>query len=249
MLVQSPQDRERIQALGVEPDRVVDLGSAKYDVAEENAEETTGMRRFLDAIGWKDTLILTGGSTWSGEEDILLDIYRRLRGTNPSLRLALAPRHAERGDEVANLIQKAGFPLMRRSRWTTDDALKESPEVLLLDTTGELRSLYACSDLIFVGKSLTNHGGQNIIEPALLAKPVVVGPNMENFPVVIRDFTDAGGLLQVQDAEGLAQTARRLLKDPDLRKTLGTRARQVVESHRGVVAESVRRIVEMADRL
>jgi 3-deoxy-D-manno-octulosonic-acid transferase len=114
--------------------------------------------------------------------------------------------------------------------------------VLVVDTTGELMSFYAASDVVFVGKSLCEHGGQNPIEPALFGKAIIVGPNMENFPSVMDDFLVKGALSQVQDVLALEKTIEKLLNDPAAREQLGAAAQEVVESRRGVIDKMVREV-------
>jgi len=244
--VQTEGDRQRLIDLGGNSDRIQVAGSAKYDVADAGSSVESPMDAWLEQLGWSDRLVLLGGSTWQGEESVLADIYMHLRNRVDNLRLILAPRHAERGDEVESALGERGLKVMRRSRaGSNSDGLAGRPDVVLVDTTGELMSFYACADVIFIGKSLTNHGGQNIIEPAVFGKAVVVGPNMENFPDVMGDFMEVGALVQVKDAAELERALGRLLDDAEERAALGERARQVVEAKRGVVRDSVRRIVEV----
>ncbi len=117
-----------------------------------------------------------------------------------------------------------------------------SPDVLMVDTTGEMMSFYAVSDVVFVGKSLCGHGGQNPIEPALFGKAIVVGPNMENFPAVMDDFLLNGAISQVQDVPAMERTIEKLLVDPVHRKQLGAAAQQVVEGRRGVIDKMVQEV-------
>jgi 3-deoxy-D-manno-octulosonic-acid transferase len=114
--------------------------------------------------------------------------------------------------------------------------------VLVVDTTGELMSFYAASDVVFIGKSLCEHGGQNPIEPALFGKAVVVGPNMENFPSIMDDFLSANAIRQVQDFQGLGKTIAELLADSAAREQLGEAARGVIDSRRGVIQKTVEQI-------
>ena len=123
----------------------------------------------------------------------------------------------------------------RATRTAAESAPKPPPEVLLVDTTGELALFYACADVVFVGKSLTCHGGQNPIEPAVCGRPVLTGPHMENFPVIMQDFLEAGALIQVADGEALTAAVRSLLKEEEQRRALGQRAAALVESKRGAV--------------
>jgi len=170
---------------------------------------------------------------------VLLDLFLRLRDRQPGLRLVLVPRHAERRDEVLEAIRRRGLTFVQRSKGGRP-AGGGKPEVLLVDTTGELRHLYTVASVVFIGKSLTQHGGQNPIEPAACAKPVVVGPNMENFADTMRDFLAEQAVLQAADAAGLERQIGELLSEETLRRRLGEKARQVVARNRGSLETMVR---------
>jgi len=233
--VQGQRDAERMIALGARPETVKVLGTAKYDLPPPAAEAAIPARAVLKQAGVADdALILLGGSTWPGEEAVLCEIYKKLRVDHPCLFLVLVPRHAERRNEVVAAIEGLGMTCSLRSQGASP------AEVLVIDTTGELMSFYAAADVVFVGKSLCEHGGQNPIEPALFGKSVVVGPNMENFPAVMDDFLLNGALLQVQDISELEKNISKQLADPAARGQLGAAAAQLVESRRG----AVRRMVE-----
>jgi len=231
--MQGRQDAERILALGARPETVKILGTAKYDLPPPSADADSKARAVLQKISVpENALILLGGSTWPGEEESLCQIYKNLRPQHPELFLVLVPRHAERRDEVAKTIEAQGLSYALRSQMNSGAA---KPDVLVVDTTGELMSFYAAADVVFVGKSLCEHGGQNPIEPALFGKAVVVGPNMENFPSVMDDFLAAKALRQVADFQGLEETIAELLSGSSVRTQLGAAARGVIESHRGVI--------------
>lgn len=241
--MQTAADAARIQELGVPFAAVQVTGNAKYDVPQMRSEDAAAAREIFAAAGLPaEALILLGGSTWPGEEKILAGIYRTLQRETPALRLVLAPRHAERRQEVAAILTEAGLKPVLRSRCRAGETYSSAgPEsVLLLDTTGELQSLYAGADLIFVGKSLTAQGGQNIIEPAQYGKPIVVGPHLENFRAVAEDFLNAGALIQVPDAARLEEALRTLLREPERAAALGAAAGQWVAGSRGALAETVR---------
>jgi 3-deoxy-D-manno-octulosonic-acid transferase len=205
-------------------------------------------RATLDAL-WThpDRRIVVGGSTWPGEERALLAAVGRLGKSFGGLRLVLAPRHAERSAEVAEEIRRAGFTLARRSELAAGRSAAPAPDVLLVDTTGELAGFYACADAAFVGKSLTAHGGQNFIEPAVFGTPFVVGPNLENFPVVADMFRAADAMIVVRSQAELEEALRGLLADEDRRRAFGARARGVVDAGRGVVSRSVDLILPVLD--
>jgi 3-deoxy-D-manno-octulosonic-acid transferase len=238
--VQTAVDRDHLVELGADPAKVKVLGTVKYDVAQFDSAGEEKARDVMHRAGIsRGDLVLTGGSTWQGEEAILLGAYERLRKRFANLKLVLVPRHAERSGEVESEIRNRGLKYVRRTE------LEEGPaeaDVLLVDTTGELKSFYACSSVIFVGKSLTQHGGQNVIEPGLYGKPVVIGPNMENFLSVVSDFLSAGAMVQVRDAAGLESAVEILLSDGAKREDLGKRAVAVVRDKRGVVRKSAEMI-------
>jgi 3-deoxy-D-manno-octulosonic-acid transferase len=239
--VQGRQDEERIIAMGARPETVKILGAAKYDLPPPAAHADAKARAALKALSVPENApVLLGGSTWPGEEEALCKIYKTLRKTHPGLFLILVPRHAERRAEVVQTLeeQQLSFALRSHAGATAPARL----DVLVVDTTGELMSFYAAADVVFVGKSLCEHGGQNPIEPALFGKPVVVGPNMENFPSVMDDFLSEGAMRQVDNFQALEKTIGELLADPAAREELGHAARQVVESRRGVIAKMVEQI-------
>ena len=239
--VQSRQDAERVIAMGGRPETVHVLGTAKYDLPPPGFAPEAPARTLLDKIKVPaDAQILVGGSTWPREEEVLCQIYKNLREEHPDLFLVVVPRHAERREEVQDIIEAQGLFCARRS--VLNEPLFKKPDVLMVDTTGELMSFYAAADVVFVGKSLCEHGGQNPIEPALFGKPIIVGPNMENFPAVMEDFLVNGALSQVQDIPALEKAINRLLKDPASRTQLGEAARAVVESRRGVIDKMVQKV-------
>ena len=162
--------------------------------------------------------------------------------------LVLAPRHVERSRDVVSEIEARGMSYVRRSTLNGSAATrKEAPDVLFLDTTGELKSFYGAADIIFVGKSLTTMGGQNVIEPAVYSKPVIVGPHMENFPVIIDDFLSAKAMVQVQDADELKKEIGALAADSTSRKSMGERAGRVVADKMGAVQASVDLVSQTMD--
>lgn len=233
--VQSPGDRERLLALGAPPEKVEVVGSAKYDIGPTPPTSEVRARAVLAKLGVEaGDPVLVGGSTWSGEEAVLLDIAREARQAHPRLKLVLVPRHAERREEVLDAIRQRGLAVVQRSQFPdTAPPPAQPPDVLLVDTTGELRGFYAAADVVFVGKSLTQTGGQNPVEPAKDGKPVVVGPHMENFPEIARDFSAARAWLQARDAAELRNIILRLLGDYEERARLGKAAADLVARQAG----------------
>jgi 3-deoxy-D-manno-octulosonic-acid transferase len=189
------------------------------------------------------------GSTGPGEEQIVLDVYRRLLPDHPALRLAIIPRHPERFDEVASLITSAGFPLLRRStsRNSTPESRIASPEsrlpVILGDTMGELRKFYSLADIVFVGRTLVDLGprqhGSDMIEPAALGKTVVVGPYTGNFAEAMNRFRGADAMMEIGSPSELADAMVRLLEDRQSARAMGQRAQQVVIAEKGATERHV----------
>ena len=239
IFAQSDIDKARLVAAGA-ADGIVDVtGSFKFDVARRSEAKEEEMR------GWVGQgRIILGGSTWPGEDKVLLDIYSSLvSSSSPSeLKLVIAPRHFEKADAVEANIAAAGFRCIRRSRphQSNNQTIKQSnnppPSVYLADTTGELMGLYGIADMVFVGKSLCAHGSQNMIEPCLCGKPTFVGPYTENFRPVMSDLLASNAIVQVADA---AELGRRMGECLDGDGGLGARAKAAVEARRGVVARCV----------
>lgn len=239
--VQGEIDRDRLLDIGADPGRVHIVGTAKYDVAPSGQDGAEKARAVLAAAGAPgDAQILLGGSTWAGEEEALLDVYGKLRSRFPKLLLVLVPRHAERRADVIREVEARGLVGVLKTEMDKKAPAVPRLDVLIVDTTGELMSFYACADVVFVGKSLTQHGGQNVIEPAVYAKPIIVGPHLENFTVVSEDFTAAKAFVQVADTKGLEDAAARFLDDPELRAGYGRRAAQLVKDKAGAVLESLK---------
>ena len=211
IFAQSDLDKARLVAAGAPAETVAVTGSFKFDVAHRNPAKEAELRAWLAAHGVSDDArILLGGSTWPGEDEVLLGIYKRLLAKR-ALVLVLAPRHFEKADAVEANIQKAGFSCIRRSKQPNPQTPKHPnvqpslPPVFLADTTGELMGLYGIADVVFVGKSLCAHGSQNMIEPCLCGKPTFVGPYTENFRPVMSDLLAADAIRQVKDAAELEE--------------------------------------------
>jgi 3-deoxy-D-manno-octulosonic-acid transferase len=182
----------------------------------------------------RDDPVLLAGSTHEGEEDILAEALVMLRKTFPSARLLIAPRHVERTASIEAKLASSGLHLARR----TAKATGTPPDVLLLDTTGELRDWYLCADVVFIGKSLAGSGGQNPVEAIMAGRPVLFGPHMENFGALRDALVAAGGAVEVRDAATLAAEAARLLSEPDRRKRLVEGASKALLPHRGATART-----------
>jgi 3-deoxy-D-manno-octulosonic-acid transferase len=241
--VQTSEDAERLRKLGVEHVQV--LGSAKFDLPVPSDVEQAHAISIIEAAGLSpEGMFWVMGSTWPGEEGPLMDIFMRLRQQHPALQAILVPRHAERGDEVEDIIRGRSLSYIRRSKMACMDAeMNQAPSVLLADSTGELAGFYMLADMVFVGKSLAgNRGGQNPAEPASMGKPVITGPAMDNFSSVMRDLRGASAILVAHDFRELEDMSGMLLSDRTYREEMGARAAAFVRSHRGVMQKSAHMI-------
>ncbi|MDO9540698.1 MAG: 3-deoxy-D-manno-octulosonic acid transferase [Kiritimatiellia bacterium] len=239
---QSAEDAGRLIELGAEPGCVRVTGSAKYDIADAPFRAEEQFVRNLQALGFgAENLLLVGGSTWPGEEAALLEIFARLRGQHQNLRLVLVPRHAERRKQVMAEITRSGLGFKLWSECRAAAVVGNGPrkDVLLVDTTGELRAFYAVAAIVFIGKSLTARGGQNPIEAAVCSKPIVVGPHMENFSGVMADFLESQAIVQVGDKEALEKIVSGLLGNEKERELIGGRAGRVVREKSGALRASI----------
>lgn len=226
---QNQTDGARFIELGLPPENLTVTGSVKFDVAVP--ERAKHEAQTLKMLWGKQRPVLVAGSTHEGEETLLLDLYARLRDEIPELLMVLVPRHPERFDGVAALVSERGFSVTRRSVGEPDVAT----QIYLGDTMGDLLMLYAAADLAFVGGSLIERGGHNPLEPAALAKPVVMGEHVFNFAVICEALRDAGGLVQVNRLEALEQESLRVLQDPIYAAQLGAAAADFVKENQGAL--------------
>jgi 3-deoxy-D-manno-octulosonic-acid transferase len=232
--VQGRDDGERFIALGAKRDAVVVTGSLKFDIElpPSVVESGQAIRRFLGV----NRAVLMAGSTREGEEPLLLQAYTRLLETRPDLLLLIAPRHPERFEAVAELCQRVGFSVARHS---LADPCTQNVQVYLIDTMGELPGFYAAADVAFVGGSLVARGGHNVLEPAALGVPVVVGMYTYNFSEIVRMLGAAGALVQVDDVDGLVGAIERWIADGEVRDEAGAAGRAIVLGNRGAAKRLV----------
>jgi 3-deoxy-D-manno-octulosonic-acid transferase len=189
--------------------------------------------------------VIVAGSTHAGEEAILGEQFKRLRRRFPDLFLIVVPRHFERGKDAGRDLDNKGVRFIYRSEVTASTQLQPNEvECLLVNTTGELKYFYEHATVIFVGKSLSAHGGQNPIEPGALGKAMLFGPNMENFAAVVDAFLRNDGAIQVRDAAELETVMGELLANSGRREQLGRNALKVVRENRGSIERTVDMIVK-----
>ncbi len=253
IFAQDETDVSRLTQAGFAPETIFDLGSLKYDVAALDTAAEKDISAWWDRTGWvgKQTILL-GGSTHPGEEEVLVRIYRELREEWPKLRLVLAPRHAERGAAIRDMCDRMGLRAVTRSQLaaaTEPLGNGHTPDVVVVNSTGELSSLYKRVTLAFVGKSLRGQGGQNFIEAAPMGLPIVVGPNMQNFKVITREFINQEAIVQVTDEFELANCLHALFASEEIRRELGDRARATFQANLGAARRTAEVIVRSLENL
>ena len=239
------EDIDRWAALGVPRDRIRVTGSIKYD-PDVQAESQAVAAPLWDAssVGASDGAVLFGGSTHRGEEEILATVFLRLRQQFPSLRLFIAPRHVERLREIRAQLDALGLRVALASKARMDGEPNRA-DCVLLDTTGELQRWYDIATVVFVGKSLTAHGGQNPVEPILAGKPVVFGPHMENFGMLARTLVSKKAAIQVHDVDSLERAIVELLQDTEARQRLVQNALEVLSTHKGATERAAALVHEV----
>lgn len=246
LAVQNETYGRRLISLGAPADRVVVTGNIKFDRAESDRSsvKTMDLRR---AFGIQpDEQVFIAGSTQSPEEMYALDAWRSLRADFPNLRLILVPRHKERFEDVAELVHQRGVPLLRRSEHNGPvNGVPASRPVILLDTLGELAACWGLADIAFVGGSLTNRGGQNMLEPAGYGAAVLFGPNTWNFKDITEALMSRDGARVVRNADELTSVLRELLENPSLAKQLGRTACEFVAEQQGATVKTVNQIVPL----
>ena len=232
--MQSDESARRLIDLGADPARVSVTGSLKFDSLETPQSTSHGkprerVLRFFRLAPARTVII--AGSTMKGEEAAVLRAFARIKAANPNALAVLAPRAPERFAEAERLARDAGFAVTRRSDLPID--AEPRADVVILDSIGELAQLYQVATAVFVGGSLVDHGGHNILEPAVFGKPVVFGPHMQNFKEIADAFLSNDAAIQVQSDRDLEDVLLTLVSDPVRRAALGAAARALVEANRG----------------
>ncbi len=239
---QNKEDAQRLIDVGCAPGKVHVVGNLKFDAGARLTEHRSlDVRGLLRQIGIADHApVLVAGSTHDGEEMMLVDLAARLRQKFPDLFLVLVPRHFERSPDIAQKLRARGVKFICRNEIIQSLKLAANEvDCLLVNTTGELKFFYEPATVVFIGKSLTAVGGQNPIEPAALGKPVVFGPNMQNFKDIVRIFLAQDAAVQVQNIEELERTMADLLANAARRSELGKHALEVVSENLGAVERTV----------
>lgn len=241
-------DATRLEGIGIAVDQISITGNMKYDNIVTSVPENT-KTRLLNLFGIKkEEKVFVCGSTHEGEEAIILRIFKRISSQYHNLRLILAPRHIERCNDVIKLIESMGLKGIRKTLLDTGVApvVTEEQErlpnetVILVDTLGELQTIYSIADCVFVGKSLVPQGGQNIMEPAGLAKPIIVGPHTFNFHEEVPLLREANAIKIVQDESSFFDSVTHFLEHQEEALEMGKRAQLVVEKQRGATERNLK---------
>ena len=244
-VMQSEADAARLEELGMPKERLFTAGNLKFDaeIGSELANKTEELRRRFAFDS--NVPVILAASTHAPEEQIVLESIQRLRQKQP-VRLLLAPRHPERFNEVAALLQKSGLSWTRRTNAT--EASDADASIVLLDTIGELPATYALAEIVFVGGSIVDKGGHNVLEPAAAGATVVTGAHTHNFHAIVDLMNEAGALVQLPALEDtaageeLAYVFEKLLASPAERQEFGRRAKQLVTTNQGAADRTIQLI-------
>lgn len=237
--MQSTIDAEYIISLGAEKEKVFVTGNTKFD--QTYAEVTPDdLVKYRTELGVFDAYpLIVAGSTHPGEEEVLFAAFKEIRVKYPDARLLLAPRKVARAGEIEKMANGFGFECTYRSKMLEDEAARVSRPVVLLDTLGELGRIYALGDVVYVGGSFSGTGGHNVLEPAAHAKPIIVGPSMQNFKDSYALLSKVGGCKMVNTKEELAAEVINILDHPELKAAMCAASIQVINDNRGADKKTI----------
>jgi 3-deoxy-D-manno-octulosonic-acid transferase len=247
---QNADDAKRLEKLGCRAEALHIVGNLKFDAAKLDERRVLDVPRMFAQLGIApDAPVLVAGSTHPGEEKILGEVFRRLRERFANLFLVVVPRHFERGKDAGRELASAGVKFVFRNEVMPGTQFSSGEvEALLVNSTGELRYFYEHASVVFVGKSLSTEGGQNPIEPGALAKPIVFGPNMQNFEAIAKLLVERGGALQVNGPSELEPAFASILSDGERASRMGANAQAVVKENLGAIDRTVDMILEHLPR-
>jgi len=245
-LCQTKKDSDKAIALGIESSQVMVTGNIKFDIEPPQWDplERDVLLQRLSITAHDKTFV--AGSTHEGEEEIVLGVFERLKPEFPNLRLIFAPRHPERFDEVEEFIKKRGFSMIRISAIRSQESEIRSqekdikPEVILVDSMGELCNFYSIATVAFVGGTLVDIGGHNLLEPAFYKKPVIYGHYLKSYAEMADMLETAGGGVRIDSEEEFLGKVRRLLSDEAYRQRVGNAAYSVVEANKGATEKCLK---------
>lgn len=242
LCMQTPKDADRFAKIGAPRERIEVTGNIKFDLPLETVPDAERVR-LRESLGIsKNNKVFLAGSTHTGEEELLANPLKELKQRFPDLVTLIVPRHPDRAESIKGLLADAGLPstLKTAHKPRPGGVYGNPPEVIIVDTLGELRKLYAIADTVFVGGSLIKHGGHNPIEPAMFKKPILFGPYMHNFEWIANTLVQTKGAIMVENADHLLKAAETLLADPKAAKTVGEQAYKVLQENRGAVEKTLK---------
>lgn len=245
--MQSSIDAEYITHLGADRDKIFVTGNTKFDqtYAEVTAED---LDKYREELGIGDAYpVIVAGSTHPGEEKVLFQAFQSVRKEYPDARLVIAPRKTTRADEIAKLASSYGYETGFRSVMKEESSPRKSYPVLLIDTIGELGRIYAIGDVVFVGGSFSNTGGHNVLEPAAHAKPILVGPSMQNFKDSYALLSKVKACKMVNNTTELTNEFLDIMKNDERRKAMGDASMQVIRENRGADVRSIMYLKDLLD--
>jgi len=251
ILAQTEEYARRFRQVGAAEEKVIVTSSLKYDTAQTE-DQVEGADTLAAELGIEDEKLWVAGGTGNDEEKILLDVYQSLKQQNrfKDLRLAIVPRKPERFNEVAQLIEDSGLPLIRYSHIKSANrepaverrATSDESRVILGDTMGDLRKFYSLATIIFVGRSLVPMGGSDMLEAAALGKPVLFGPHTYNFKQTVDELLEDNGAIMVKDKQDLLKTIQKCLSEPDFTEKIARNGQQVIKKNQGATAKTIEQI-------
>jgi tetraacyldisaccharide 4'-kinase len=247
--MQSSIDANYITHLGADPQKIFVTGNTKFDqtYAEVTPEDLVNYKVEL-GLGEDAFPVIVAGSTHAPEEKYLLTAFSELHKKYPKARLIMALRFNNRVDEIRRLCDKFGYKAGLRSKLKDMSGPRPEYPVVLIDTIGELGRIYSVGDIVFIGGSLMNHGGHNVLEPAAHAKPIVVGPSMQNFKDSYSLLSKAGALRTVQDTGGLTKAFLEIAGNDALRKQMGEASLQVIRENRGAAQNTMHYLADLLEK-
>ena len=247
--MQSSIDAKYITQLGANPEKIIVTGNTKFDqtYAEVSPEDLATYKSEL-GLGEDAWPVIVAGSTHRTEEEAVLTSFTALRKKYPHARLVIAPRKLNRIEEIKKVNAKFGYEMGFRSKLKEMEGKRPEFPVLMLDTIGELGRIYAIGDIVFVGGSLVRYGGHNVLEPAAHAKPILVGPSMEDFKDSYSLLSKAGACRMVADTDGLTEAFLEIAGDDNLRKRMGEASTQIIRENRGAALKTIHYLTDLLDK-
>lgn len=245
--MQSSIDADYIAHLGAEADKIFVTGNTKFDqtYAEVTAED---LQKYKTELSLGDAYpVVVAGSTHPTEEKAVLEAFKAVREKYPEARLIIAPRKTARADEIAKIAADFGYEAGYRSKMLEHENLRKDYPVILLDTIGELGRIYAVGDVVYVGGSLSKHGGHNVLEPAAHAKPILVGPNMQNFKDSYALLSKVGACKMVNNVSELTKEMLDIISNDERRQKMGAASLQVIKENRGADVRSIKYLKDLLE--